>query len=249
MDLSGIITRSRTTGYKSFPPADAWWEDSSFRKLTRVEAPSFILRSKKQGEVDFFLAGFRSKRVDHVGTPIRYSLFGTASSEGDIGALLSVLSSFLGDKGKLDALGEELDNQIGGDVESWMESRLDEEGAPPFLVELASFWEQHSTPFRKKGASGSLMVSIGVNNPQAQHQLNFFIDELYEKGTGCIAFLNLADQTQYAKIATPPFLAFLKGNDGVQNLKKNSLRWILALVVGVTLILLMYLILRPGGAI
>ena len=68
----GIITRSRSTGYKAFPDAEQWWRSPEYSSLTRMEAVTVIVRARRVREVDFFIAGIPSERCDHVGTRIRY---------------------------------------------------------------------------------------------------------------------------------------------------------------------------------
>lgn len=107
MGTIGLITRSRTTGYKVFPLSDvgSWWEqEDAYRKLMLLEAPCMVLRGKggsggEQCPIDFFLSGIKSEqREDHVGTPIRYSLFGAAETDDEISSLIAAVKDLCVEK-------------------------------------------------------------------------------------------------------------------------------------------------------
>ena len=140
MGSLGIITRSRTTGYLPFATEASWWPVDPHRRLTRVEAATLVARGRGGGAVEFFLSGIPSSRVDHVGTPIRYSVFGVADDPVEWGALAEVLRRWCGDADRGATLGRWLDATIGDSVEAFMEGDLDRESAPPFLEVLTQAW-------------------------------------------------------------------------------------------------------------
>lgn len=260
MGTIGVITRSRTTGYKTFPSSGAsWWEAREYRRLTRVEAPTLVLEASARGSIDFFLAGIASQqRTDHVGTPIRYSLFGVADTVDERRSLTAAAEAFCDDK-SLRELAQWLDDTVGSDVEDWMENNLDTATEAPFLADLRSRWvDRLSGSSPSSGSLSSRRMTVGRENPDAGRLLRAFAGELSRGGQGCVLFLNLAGRDEYEAFDEEPLLGLVRGSARAQALKKNG--WVLTwsglsreqkigIAVGVGLLLagLLYLILRPSA--
>lgn len=213
MGTIGLITRSRTTGYKTFPgTCTSWWEAREYRRLTRVEAPTLVLKARERGSIDFFLAGIASQqRTDHVGTPIRYSLFGVADTSDEIQRLTSAAEAFC-DDASLSELAKWLDYTVGGAVEDWMENNLDATTEAPFLANLQSRWGE-----RVGGGGGSdcadptKRVMVGRENPEARRLIRAFAAQLSRGGQGTVLFLNLAGRDEYEAFDTEPLLGLVGG--------------------------------------
>lgn len=262
MGTIGLITRSRTTGYKTFPDTGIlWWEAREYRRLTRAEAPTLMLKASARGSIDFFLAGIASQqRTDHVGTPIRYSLFGGADTIDEVQILTSAAEA-LCDDASLRELAKWLDDTVGGEVEDWMENNnnLDAPTAAPFLANLQSRWGQRAGGGAASGGSiSSRRMTVGRENPEARRLIRAFVAELSRGGQGTVLFLNLAGRDEYEAFDTEPLLGLVRGSARAQALKKNG--WVLSwsglsreqkigIAVGVGLLLagLLYLILRPSA--
>ena len=260
MGTIGLITRSRTTGYKTFPgTCTSWWEAREYRRLTRVEAPTLVLKARARGSIDFFLAGIASQqRTDHVGTPIRYSLFGVADTSDEIQRLTSAAEAFC-DDASLSELAKWLDDTVGSAVEDWMENNLDATTEAPFLANLQSRWGE-----RAGGGGGSncsdpteRVMMVGRENPEARRLIRAFAAQLNLEGQGTVLFLNLAGQDEYKAFDIEPLLGLVGGTASPKVLKKKGwvLTWSglsqeqkLGIAVGVGLLLagLLYLILRPS---
>lgn len=261
MGTIGLITRSRTTGYKTFPgTGTSWWEAQEYRRLTRVEAPTLVLKASARGSIDFFLAGIASQqRTDHVGTPIRYSLFGVADTSDEVQSLTSAAEAFC-DEASLRELAKWLDDTVGGEVEDWMENNLDATTAAPFLTNLHSRWGQRVGRGAASGGGSirSRRLTVGRENPEARRLIRAFAAELSRGGQGTVLFLNLAGRDEYEAFDTEPLLGLVRGSARPQALKKNGgvLTWSglsreqkIRIAVGVGLLLagLLYLILRPSA--
>ena len=260
MGTIGLITRSRTTEYVKFPNIRmSWWEVNEYRRLTRMEAPTLMLKSTTQGSIDFFLGGITSQqRADHAGTPIRYSLFGVADTHKEIQILTSTAKALCNDSGSHE-LAKWLDDAVGGEVEEWMENNLGATIEAPFLANLRSRWHErdgdssssdNSIPFRR--------AVVGRENTEAQKLIGAFTAELSRGGQGTVLFLNLAGRDEYEAFDSEPLLGLVRGSRNVGELKKKG--WVLAwagfsreqkirIAVGVGLLLtgLLYLILRPSA--
>lgn len=258
MGTIGLITRSRTTGYKTFPgTGTSWWEAREYRRLTRVEAPTLVLKARARGSIDFFLAGIASQqRTDHVGTPIRYSLFGVADTSDEVQSLTSAAEAFC-DDASLSELAKWLDDTVGGAVEDWMENNLDAASEAPFLANLQSRWGERAGG--GGGSSGSIpsrRMTVGRENPEARRLIRAFAAELSRGGQGTVLFLNLAGRDEYEAFDTEPLLGLVRGSARAQALKKNG--WVLSwsglsaeqkagivLAVGLLVAAILYLLLRP----
>lgn len=258
MGTIGLITRSRTTGYKTFPgTGTSWWEAHEYRRLTRVEAPTLVLKASARGSIDFFLAGIASqRRTDHVGTPIRYSLFGVADTSDEVQSLTSAAEAFC-DDASLSELAKWLDDTVGGAVEDWMENNLDATTQAPFLANLQSRWGDRAGRGTAPGGSiSSRRMTVGRENPEARRLIRAFAAELSRGGQGTVLFLNLAGRDEYEAFDTEPLLGLVRGSARAHALKKNG--WVLswsrlsaeqkagiALAVGLLVAAILYLLLRP----
>lgn len=236
----GVLTRSKTADYVTLPcNTFRWWDAPHYRRITDFERLTIIVETTSKQRQRYLITGIISGRRDFAGTIIRYTVFGTVAEQNELTQLLTIISASLTPHGRK-RLGELLDQTIGVEVETFISdirgssNTSDTAGILHSETAILDHLEKSVTFIvdeiaRESALSNALCATpqaecetlesastpniIGIENSRLIPTISYHVNEQFHGGNGIIAYLNLAEENDYATLPGNCWVGILSGSD------------------------------------